>query len=222
MDIIRQSLEAAIAGGDDSWQETLRNAELFIITDGRENADGKIGFATWEKEDGTPIVPAYSNLELLQAGVPDEIPRMALACDKLLSIIRGSYLLLDPQTEMSREFAPTELDGVLVALQTPREEPRKIGELLDAIEAELTACFKKDARVKKAYLELQQQQKLVVAIACDENEFEEVRAKADWLIRSVVGAEAALEVVHAPSSSLAVRLAKSVEPFYRKKWLGLF
>ncbi len=230
MNTLKELLETAIndPAAAPQWYETLLQTTVFVITDGREQStqgEAKIAFATWEKEDGTPVVPIYSSLECMRAWVKEDTPYMPLSCLDLLAIVNGSYVMLDATTEGGCEFSPDAIAALLqgaqrMNVQLQAEEAKPVDP--QAVEEELATCFKKDARVKKAYLAQMKDGRLAVAISCDEYEYEEIRGKADWLIKAAIGQKTPFELVHAGSSELADHITAAVEPFYKKKWLGIF
>ncbi len=232
MESLHELLETAARENGDAalWYEALLANEVFVITDGREREEneerGTIGFASWEKTDGTLVIPVYSSLQILQDCVREDTPYLPLSCLDFFSIVRGSYVMLDANENGGYEFSPQQIASILAAAQAVAEadeEAKKLPSVTpEEVEAELTACFKKDARVKKAYLTHALEGRLTVALECDAEEYEEIRAKAAWVLKDLLGPEAQAEVVHVASSSAMSRLVQDIAPFYRKKWLGLF
>ena len=65
MENLHELLETAARENSDTalWYEALSAKEVFVITDGREKDENEermtIGFASWEKADGTLVIPVY-------------------------------------------------------------------------------------------------------------------------------------------------------------------
>ena len=228
MENLHELLETAARENSDTalWYETLSAKEVFVITDGREKDENEerltIGFASWEKDDGTLVIPVYSSLQVLQDCVREDTPYLPIPCLDLFSIVQGSYIMLDANENGGYEFSPQEIAAVLAAAQAAADAKKLPPVTPEEIEAALTACFKKDARVKKAYLTHAVEGKLTVALECDAEEYEEIRGKAAWVLKDLLGSDEQTAVVHLGSSSALSRSVQDLAPFYRKKWLGIF
>lgn len=230
MNSLNELLETASRENDHAelWYEALLQAEVFVITDGRANeseeseAKTTLGFASWEKPDGALVIPAYSSLEILQDCVKEDTPYLKIACLDFFSIVKGCYVMIDANESGGYEFSPEQLSAILNGVRHYAELKKALAVSLEEVEAELLQCFKKDARVKKAYLVRFPEGKVAAAIECEAQEYDEIQEKAVWVLNNYFAKETILEIGHVGTSPLAVKIAKDTEPFYRKKWLGIF
>lgn len=229
------------------FYEELLDAKIFIISDhsALEIEDGvvqqgtKVSIARWSKEDGTPIIPFFSSLENLQKAIKRETPYIQFVCKDFFQIIRGQAAVLNPSSEIYKEFAIEEieslLDGTLLqptqVIQAERGTKVMIGEPAvypEALVQMLKKHFKSDNRVKKAYLvqyynpaEDEEPHSLMM-LECDK-EYQEVIGKAYLVAQaSLQDGEFIDFLEYQANNQLCQQIAKDYQPFYRKKFLGIF
>ncbi len=229
------------------FYELLIKSEVFVITDGRQlpiehgvlQAPSNIGLRTWRKEDDTPVVPFFSSLEILRKSIEENVSFLALNCKDLFSVITGSYAVLNPYSECSKEFVPEEIEAILngtvfktgTTIENKKETEVFIGEpavypqkLVDAV----TSYFKKDARVSKAYLvqffnpEENSPPHPLIVVECGEEAFPDISGKTGLVAQSVLGQGEFVDIIRVGSSSLANSIVREIQPFYKRKLFGLF
>jgi len=230
-----------------TFYEILMKSEVFVITDSRKlpiedgilKAPTNVAFVTWRKKDDTPIVPFFSSIEQLRRGIQEKVSYLQLNCKDLFFIIAGGYAVLNPYSEHSKEFVPEEIEALIngtvfiqgtsivnekdtkVLIGEPAVYPQKVVDVL-------TAYFKKDARIKKAYIvqwfnpnEENPPHPLVV-IECGEEAYLDISGKAGMVARTVLDQGEYIDIIRAGSSSFTDNIISEYQPFYKRKWLGLF
>lgn len=76
-------------------------------------AGSKLAIQHWQKQDGTPVIPFFSSLRVLQRSVDSEQTYVALTARSLFEITSGATLILNPKSEMGKEFLPGEIEALL-------------------------------------------------------------------------------------------------------------
>lgn len=249
MSDLRESLKKAISDPSmrPHFYEQLIKSDVFVITDGREmpiergvlQAGAIMGIKTLKKSDDTPVISVYSNLEQLQKSIHEKVTYLQLPCKELFSIIKGSYVVLDPNTEYMKEFPPEEIEAIAndtifvtgkqlvakkktqVMIGQPAVYPQ---EIVDG----LTSYFKRDTRVKKAYLaqfynpESDDHAHPLIVIECAEEAYSDISGKAGMVVNAIVAQGEYVDMIRAGSSNIAVSVTKDFQPFFKKKWFGIF
>lgn len=76
-------------------------------------AGSNVSIQNWEKQDGTPVIPFFSSLEVLQKSIEDEQSYLALPARSLFEITLGATLFLNPRSDYGKEFIPEEVQHLL-------------------------------------------------------------------------------------------------------------
>ncbi|MEX6504058.1 enhanced serine sensitivity protein SseB [Pseudomonas zhanjiangensis] len=151
---------------------TLLNSTVYVLgTAGAEEgtvnleAGSKIRILHWEKQDGTPAIPFFSSLEILQQSIDAEQSYLELPAKSLLEMTLGTNLFLNPKSPYGKEFTPEEVQHLLsegigrkaIQRTVPKEtkvllgQPEKYpSEMVDS----LTQLLAKHHNVKRAFLAL--------------------------------------------------------------------
>ena len=97
--------------------QQLLNAEIYAL--GVEQANGRFQFRMLQTEQGEQAIPFFLSTEIIYADLGDE-PFVHLPARKLFEITQGAILVLNPTSEVSKEFSPQEIDFLLqTMLVTP-------------------------------------------------------------------------------------------------------
>ncbi|MGI1677803.1 MAG: enhanced serine sensitivity protein SseB C-terminal domain-containing protein [Cellvibrionaceae bacterium] len=150
-------------------------------------AGSSINIVNWEKPDGSPVIPFFTSIEVLQKSIDSEQSYLAIPTSSLFEMTLGAVLFLNPKSDHGKEFIPDEIEHLLsvglsqpsnqrvveedthVLLGQPSDIPSK---MIDS----LTQLFAKHKIVKNAYLALMHDQSiddkphLIVGIEFIENE----------------------------------------------------
>ncbi|ELV8719731.1 enhanced serine sensitivity protein SseB [Vibrio vulnificus] len=225
--------------------EVLLNSQVFLIgTTGELSIDGevnleagsKIQIQHWEKADGTPVIPFFSSLKVLQKSIDSEQSYLALPVRSLFEMTQGATLFLNPKSDYGKEFVPEEVAHLLsigisqsptlrvveketkVLLGQPASYPSK---MVDS----LTLLLAKHSNVKRAYLALMhdtsvdEKPHLIVGIEAD-GDTEKVMKEAGNVAGDTApkGEPVDLYRVKDNESGVSEYLINQTKPFYEKKW----
>ncbi|AWB58280.1 enhanced serine sensitivity protein SseB [Colwellia sp. Arc7-D] len=153
----------------------LLQSTIFVLGDTGEQpteldeidllAGSKINIQNWEKQDGDPVIPFFSSLDVLSKALDSEQSYIELPVRSLFEMTMGSNLFLNPKSDYGKEFIPQEIEQLLnngisqvpsqrvveketkVLLGQPSNYPTK---MVDS----LTQLLVKHKEVKKAYVAL--------------------------------------------------------------------
>lgn len=200
------------------------------------DAGSKIAIQHWEKQDGTPVIPFFSSLDVLQKSIDAEHSYVALPANSLFEMTLGTNLFLNPKSSYGKEFFPEEVqhllsDGVgrksmqrtveketTVLLGQPAEYPSK---MVDS----LTQLLAKHSGVKRAFLALMhdtsvdEKPHLVVGIEA-EGDIEQVLREAGNVAGDTAprGEPVDLCRVTEGEGGISNYFITQTTPFYERKW----
>lgn len=172
-------LESALQSAADDpamrpdFYRLLLDSVVFVIGGTAQGSPGKrtlsarekINIQSWERSDGTPVIPFFTSLSALQQAIEEPADYLGLPARSLFEVTKGATLVLNPKLEYGREFHPQEVDALLaegvprlgeqrvvqketkVFLGQPQVYPSR---MVDA----LTTFLAKRSQVKAAYLQL--------------------------------------------------------------------
>lgn len=238
-----------------AFYDALISAQVFIIGSAGVEGDGdeidleagsKIHIQHWEKQDGSQVIPFFTSLEQLQQSVESEESVLALPARSFFTMVLGSMLVLNPNSQYVKEFLPDEINRLLspepnlvneqrvikkdskVFLGQPAEYPTQ---MIDS----LKQLFSNHKDLKRAYLaqmhngSSDEKPNLVIGIEV-EGEPKKVMNEIGMLIRDTApqGEPVDLCLVNQFESGLSEYFINDVTPFYELKskskllsWLGL-
>ncbi len=87
----------------------------------------EVKLKTWHREDGSEIFPFFTSLEKLQNSIQHEENYLRINTRSFFELTFGSHLVLNPNSEVAKEFIPQEIAGLLNGdyfLHTNLEEPQ--------------------------------------------------------------------------------------------------
>lgn len=227
------------------FYEVLLNSDVFVLgTAGAPDVDGELNLEagqevqiqSWEKADGSPVIPFFSSLEVLQKSISSEESYLALPLRSLFEMTKGATLFLNPKSNYGKEFLPDEVVHLLstgvgqapvqrvveketrVLLGQPSNYPSK---MVDS----LTQLFAKRNNVTKAYLALMhdtsidERPHLIVGIEAD-GDIERVMREAGSVATDTApqGEPVDLYRISENDSGLSQYFINETNPFYEKKW----
>lgn len=223
----------------------LLNSTVFIIgasegsnTSRTLEAGEKVSIQSWQKADGTPVIPFFSSLGALRKAIEEESNYLSLPARALFDLTRGATLMLNPKSDYGKEFFPQEIEALLaegvnrVPEQRVTQRATKVllgqpAKYPSAMVTALTNYFSRKSKVKAAYLALMHDTSasdkpgLVIGISTEGN--------ADQIVKEagVVAGDSAppgesvdIMVVTDGEAGLSDYFRKSVTPFYERTWGG--
>jgi hypothetical protein len=223
----------------------LLSSTVFIIgssegshTSRTLEAGEKVSIQSWQKTDGTPVIPFFSSLGTLRKAINEESNYLSLPARALFDLTRGATLMLNPKSDYGKEFFPQEIEALLVegvnrvpeqrvtkkATQVLLGQPANYpNEMLNS----LTSYFTKKSKVKAAYLALMhdpavsEKPSLVIGISTEGNADQIVKEAGVVAGDSAPPGEAVdIMVVTEGETGLSEYFRKSVTPFYERTWGG--
>jgi len=126
-------------------------------------AGSKIKIQHWEKQDGTPVIPFFSSMKVLQKSIETEQSYLELPVRSLFEMTSGTNLILNPKSPYGKEFLREEIEQLL-AIGAGREPMSRVVQqetkvLLgqpanypSAMVASLSKILAKHASVKRAFV----------------------------------------------------------------------
>lgn len=100
------------------FYSVLLESTIYIIGDTGNSGSGqckleagsKINIQSWEDQDGNPVIPFFSSLEMLQKAINTELSYLALPANSFFEMTLGSTLFLNPKSDYGKEFTPSEVE----------------------------------------------------------------------------------------------------------------
>lgn len=238
-------LAALEAAHRPQFYEVLMCSQVFVLgTAGIQSAGGEttleagssIQIQHWEKPDGSPVIPFFSSIEVLQKSIEEEQQYLALPARSLFEITLGATLFLNPRSDFGKEFVPQEVEHILssgvsrVAVQRVVQEETQVmlaqpsiypSKMVDS----LTQLFAKHSNVKRAFLalmhdaSLDQGPHLVVGIDA-EGDFERVMREAGNVAGDTAPAGEPVDLMRVDESDAGISqyFIKNTQPFYERRW----
>ena len=73
----------------------------------------KLAIQHWQTKEGTPVIPFFTSLPMLQRVLKEQMGYLALQGRELFKLTRGASLVLNPMSEHGKEFYPDEVAALL-------------------------------------------------------------------------------------------------------------
>ena len=223
----------------------LLQSTIFVLGDTGEKptesgvtdlpAGSKINIQSWEKQDGSPVIPFFTSLEVLSKALDSEQSYIELPVRSLFEMTRGATLFLNPKSDYGKEFVPQEVDQLLnhgisqipsqrvveketkVLLGQPSNYPTK---MVDS----LTQLLVKHKEVKKAYVALMHDRSvdekphLIVGIEGDGDLERAMREAGNVAGDTAPKGEAVDLFIVKPEEAGVSQYLISTSPFYERTW----
>lgn len=105
------------------FYKTLLDSKVFILghseSEGKRNnvieAGSHISIQNWQKPDGTPIIPFFPSVEVLQKSIEGEEQYLNIPARDFFEITKGSTLILNPKSDYGKEFFSNEIESLLMS-----------------------------------------------------------------------------------------------------------
>jgi SseB protein N-terminal domain/SseB protein C-terminal domain len=240
-DKLLELLQAAI---DDPAQRpafyrTLLESQVFVLGTAGDGGDGKttleagksVQIQHFENQEGDPVIPLFSSLELLRKTLETEEQYLALNARALFEMTAGATLVLNPNQPNAKLFVPQEvqdlLDGSLfeqlrqvtvekdtqVLLGQPKDYPQAF---IDA----LVSLFETLPAVRAGYLawiaypDPEIEPHLVIGIDVEEGVYPEVVQQSGMAAGEVMGGKL-VDFFRIEQGGLSDYMLRQTEAFYR-------
>ncbi len=235
------------------FYKVLLDSDIYVLGSAGGTGEGilnlaagsKVEIVNWEKQDGTPVIPFFSSLEVLQKSIETEQSYMMLPAKSLFEMTLGANLFLNPKSLYGKEFLPEEArqllsDGIrgkpiqrIVEKETkiiigqPANYPAK---MIDS----LSQLLAKHDSVKRAFLGLMhdvsvdEKPHLIVGIEADGDDVESVLSEAGSVARDTAPEGEAVDFfrISEGEPGLSSYFLDESQPFYERKqnskWRSLF
>ena len=118
--------------------EQLLDAYIYILGSSSGEIDEKIEHTltegsqvhvkSWNRSDGTQVLPFFTSLEKLRQAIEHEENYLRLNTRSFFELTQGAYLVLNPNSEVAKEFYPNEVEGLLQGHFGPQPETYEYAE----------------------------------------------------------------------------------------------
>jgi len=114
------------------FTQTQENYELIpafidqlLVSDvyclGKQNPNQRIQFRVLETPDGDQAIPFFLSEEIIHQDLGKDTEYVTLNTRKLFEMTEGAILVLNPTSELSKEFQPDEITAIL-NIETDQED----------------------------------------------------------------------------------------------------
>ena len=93
------------------FMEKLLASDIYCL--GTEDANNKIQFRLLESPDGAQAIPFFLELETVYRDIGADVEYVSLNAKKFFEMTQGAILVLNPTSELSKEFQPEEITVIL-------------------------------------------------------------------------------------------------------------
>jgi hypothetical protein len=229
------------------YRDLLR-ADIFVIQNGKQLPNQYEKITLTEKTsfqiasiefNGKPYIPIFSSLPRLQATLSSDAAFLAVNALELMKLLPGVDLLLNPGSEIGKEFTAQEITAIVngtigqpderhvletgtrVTIGQPKNEP---AELVGA----LSRFFRSRKQVKRAWLAhyfnpddgLPPHTLVAVDVT---NGLEDLAHEVAIIVKNVSIPDPPVDFIEVVGNEDVARyFLKESKPFYRRRLLGLF
>jgi len=186
--------------------------------------------------NGVAHTAVFSSLAVLQNFVRSEHKYLSMLGRDLLSLVRGSHLILNPGADYGKQILPGEIDDILsgaavrgYATHVVKEDTRVLlgqpSKPPTHLTVALSSVFQSRKDVREAYLALcswpeSGEQHLIVGIDTT-GDWDALMSDVSAALRASARPNEIVDFVKMGDSSFEHYL-RGIPPFYKKKWLGIF
>lgn len=201
------------------------------VVDGIVPAGGQLALQSWERPDGSTILPFFTSVKALQRAIEGPSEWVALNARSLFETTRGSSLVLNPRSDYGKEFTPAEIEALLTAGVNTLPERRvveKPAQVLlgqpalypTALTQALARLFAKQPGLRAAYLALMQQPPepqpaLVIGLEC-EGDMGPIVREAGVVAQDMQAGPVDFVQVMRGEEGLSRYLLEETKPFYER------
>lgn len=150
------------------FHQVLMDSSLFVLGETGDQRDGEkllvegssLSLQHWEKEDGSTLIPIFTSLEVMNDVIDTDERYLEIPAETLFEMTLGEVLVLNPESEYSKEFLPAEVETLLAGELVQKTTARSLGEVMIGNPEQypallidsLTTLFSKHRQLKSAYL----------------------------------------------------------------------
>lgn len=91
--------------------DALLDAEIYCL--GTQDQDNKVQFRILETPEGDQAIPFFLSLEHIQNELGMDVDYVTLNTRKLFEMTQGAILVLNPSSDIAKEFSPEEIQSIL-------------------------------------------------------------------------------------------------------------
>ena len=91
--------------------DELLESDIYCL--GSENKDSKIQFQVLETPDGDQAIPFFLELEAIYNAFGSQVEHFTINTRKMFKMTQGATVVLNPTSELSKEFSPEEIQSIL-------------------------------------------------------------------------------------------------------------
>jgi hypothetical protein len=224
--------------------QVLMASPLFVLGETGDEKEGEkqltegssLSLQHWEKDDGSTVIPIFTSLEAMNDVIETDERYLEIPAQTLFEMTLGEELILNPESEYSKEFLPAEIETLLAGgmMQEATERVMDdegevfIGEpgvyparLVDS----LTTLFSKHRELKSAYLgmihEIGQEDKpnLIIGLLGD-GDLEGVIQEAAAVAWDTTEEDEVVDfmVIEPGDEGISEYFLNETKPFYEGRW----
>lgn len=91
--------------------DELLDAEIYCL--GTQDQNHQIQFRILETPEGDQAIPFFLSLEQIQTDLGSDEAYVCLKTRKFFEMTKGAILVLNPTSEIAKEFSPEEIESIL-------------------------------------------------------------------------------------------------------------
>lgn len=91
--------------------DQLLAADVYCL--GVLDSNNKIQFQILETPDGDQAIPFFLELELIYSAFGSQVEHFTINTRKIFEMTQGATLVLNPTSDLSKEFSPEEIQSIL-------------------------------------------------------------------------------------------------------------
>ncbi|PVZ63886.1 enhanced serine sensitivity protein SseB C-terminal domain-containing protein [Pelagibaculum spongiae] len=118
------------------FYSVLLDSTIYVLgrmLDAKNNTEGcanvalgdKVSIRSWERRDGSSMIPFFSSLEVLQKSAGSDEPYLAVPAKSLFEMTKGQTLALNPKSDYKKEFDADEVQQLL-SINLSREVNQRV------------------------------------------------------------------------------------------------
>lgn len=222
----------------------LMASPLFVLGDTGDDAEGErqllegssLSIQHWEREDGATVIPVFTSLEAMNNVIESDEHYLEIPAQTLFEMTLGEELILNPESEYSKEFLPAEVESLLaggllqeatelvmgdegeVFIEQPAHYPAR---LVDS----LTTLFSKHPELKSAYLGMihelgsEEEPNLIIGLLGEGN-LENLIQEAATVAWDTTEEDEVVDfmVIEDDEEGISGYFLKETRPFYESRW----
>ena len=226
---------AAEPGRRPEFIDCLLHSRVWVIGE-HEPEDGHLMLGEIRGAEGEPVIPFFSSPEAAERLDTEISGLVQLPARMLFELTRGANLLLNPGSDVGKEFLPGEVEALLehgagrplATRVLTQDTPVQIAEPLVppvAMVDALTTLFSRHGEIHTAWIALMHEEgsdrppSLLLALEA-EGSFEQALSEASLVASDTAPADMAVDLIVISDSNegLSGLLKRKIRPFYEARW----